>query len=162
MTIQQEEATALATPDTTTWQAPAAEALSPWQRGMIALRDAYRILTLSGAERRYQQRVLSRLARGEKLGTLGNNIQDEATTRERGDQWLAHLIQLGLKPEHLCVEYGCGSLWCAEPIIHYMQPGRFVALDVTDAFYAYARPLLGSGMPRAHRIRAPRVPALLG
>jgi ATP-dependent phosphofructokinase / diphosphate-dependent phosphofructokinase len=34
--------------------------------------------------------------------------------------------------------------------------------DVTEAFYAYGRPLLGHGMPAPHRIRAPRVPKLLG
>jgi 6-phosphofructokinase 1 len=34
--------------------------------------------------------------------------------------------------------------------------------DVTDAFYTYARPLLGSGMPRTNRLRAPRVTKLLG
>lgn len=33
--------------------------------------------------------------------------------------------------------------------------------DVTDAFYAYARPLLGSGMPQPHRIRAPHVEKIL-
>lgn len=32
---------------------------------------------------------------------------------------------------------------------------------VTDAFYAYARPLLGRGMPQPHRIRAPRVAKVL-
>jgi 6-phosphofructokinase len=33
--------------------------------------------------------------------------------------------------------------------------------DVTEAFYAYARPLLGSGMPQPHRLRAPGVTKLL-
>lgn len=33
--------------------------------------------------------------------------------------------------------------------------------DVTEAFYAYARPLLGSGMPQPHRLRAPQVTKLL-
>jgi ATP-dependent phosphofructokinase / diphosphate-dependent phosphofructokinase len=33
--------------------------------------------------------------------------------------------------------------------------------DVTEAFYAYARPLLGSGMPQPHRLRAPCVTKLL-
>ena len=45
-----------------------------------------------------------------------------------------------------------------------VMPDAFIAEtnnDVTDAFYAYARPLLGSGMPQAHRIRAPRVSTLL-
>ena len=35
------------------------------------------------------------------------------------------------------------------------------ANDVTEAFYAYARPLLGSGMPQPHRLRAPQVTKLL-
>jgi len=34
--------------------------------------------------------------------------------------------------------------------------------DVTEAFYAYARPLLGKGMPRSFRVRAPHVRKLLG
>ncbi len=34
--------------------------------------------------------------------------------------------------------------------------------DITEAFYAYGRPLLGSGMPSAARVRAPRVAKLLG
>ena len=34
--------------------------------------------------------------------------------------------------------------------------------DVTEAFYAYARPLIGSGMPSPARIRAPRVNKILG
>lgn len=33
--------------------------------------------------------------------------------------------------------------------------------DVTDAFYLYLRPLLGSGMPDAHRLRAPTVGKIL-
>ena len=33
--------------------------------------------------------------------------------------------------------------------------------DVTEAFYSYARPLMGSGMPIPSRIRAPKVPKLL-
>jgi 6-phosphofructokinase 1 len=44
------------------------------------------------------------------------------------------------------------------------MPDEFIAArgnDVTDAFYAYARPLLGRGMPQPHRIRAPRVEKIL-
>ena len=45
-----------------------------------------------------------------------------------------------------------------------LMPDEFINAqgnDITDAFYAYARPLLGSGMPRPRRIRAPMVPKLL-
>lgn len=32
--------------------------------------------------------------------------------------------------------------------------------DVTDKFFGYCRPLVGSGFPESHRIRAPRVPKI--
>jgi 6-phosphofructokinase 1 len=34
--------------------------------------------------------------------------------------------------------------------------------DVTDAFRLYLRPLLGSGLPDAYRLRAHSVPKVLG
>ena len=44
------------------------------------------------------------------------------------------------------------------------MPGEFISKDgndVTEAFYAYARPLLGSGMPQPRRLRALKVIKLL-
>lgn len=44
------------------------------------------------------------------------------------------------------------------------MPDEFINAEgngVTQAFHAYCRPLLGSGMPEPHRIRAPRVPKIL-
>lgn len=44
------------------------------------------------------------------------------------------------------------------------MPDEFINADgnnITDAFKMYARPLLGSGLPTAHRIRAPRVDKIL-
>lgn len=44
------------------------------------------------------------------------------------------------------------------------MPEEFINLagnNVTDAFKFYVRPLLGSGLESAHRIRAPRVPKIL-
>ena len=135
----EEQAANVAAAKTDTWQAPDAATPSLLQRGVNMLRNTWLTLRLNAAERRYQQRVLNRLARGERLGTLGNQIQDEARTVERAEQWLANLVQLGLRPEHLCVEYGCGSLWCAEPVIRHQQPGRFIGLDLTDRFYELGR-----------------------
>jgi ATP-dependent phosphofructokinase / diphosphate-dependent phosphofructokinase len=31
---------------------------------------------------------------------------------------------------------------------------------VTEAFFSYCRPLVGSGFPEQHRLRAPRVPKI--
>ena len=44
------------------------------------------------------------------------------------------------------------------------MPDEFINEEgngVTQAFHAYCRPLLGSGMPEPHRIRAPKVPKIL-
>lgn len=44
------------------------------------------------------------------------------------------------------------------------MPDDFINAEgngVTQAFHAYCRPLLGSGMPESHRIRAPRVAKIL-
>lgn len=46
-----------------------------------------------------------------------------------------------------------------------LMPDEFINSDgnnVTDAFKFYVRPLLGSGLPTTHRIRAPRAPKLIG
>jgi hypothetical protein len=122
-------------------------------RGVLAtLRDALTSLTDSARERRYQRRIMQRIARGDVLGTIGVEIADEAETRERGLRWLARLVELGLRPEHLCVEYGCGSLWCAEPVIRHLEPNRFVGLDLTDQFYTFGRQRLG-GLLEEKKVR---------
>lgn len=44
------------------------------------------------------------------------------------------------------------------------MPDEFINAEgngVTQAFHAYCRPLLGSGMPEPHRLRAPKVPKIL-
>lgn len=45
------------------------------------------------------------------------------------------------------------------------MPDNFINAEgngVTDAFYGYCRPLIGSGVPEPHRLRAPRVPKIPG
>jgi len=43
------------------------------------------------------------------------------------------------------------------------MPDEFINADgngVTPAFYSYCRPLMGSGFPESHRLRAPHVPKI--
>ncbi len=120
------------------------EAPSLWRRSAIALRNVWRVLTREAPERRYERRIAKRMARGDLTETLGTQVRDEALTRARSEQWFSTLVQLGLRPDHLCVEYGCGSLWCAEPVIRHLQPGGFIGLDTTDRFYEFGRQRLGS------------------
>ncbi len=120
-------------------QWPEAAAVSPWRRARDIVRDIWLTGIRGLPERKYAQRTLGRLARGELRDTLGAEVRDEAATRRKAEQWLARLVELGLRPDHVCVEYGCGSLWCAEPVIRHLQPARFIGLDVTDGFYTLGR-----------------------
>ncbi len=103
-------------------------------------------------EQRYVRYWLSALARGRLHSTLGDTVKDEADTREKARLWLSHLVAFGLRPEHLCVEFGCGSLWCAEPVIEYLQAGRFIGLDITDEFFELGRTRL-SGLVTEKQVR---------
>jgi hypothetical protein len=113
------------------------------RRSAIALLDIWHALTRARPERRYERRILKRMARGNLTNTLGVRIRDEAHTRAAAERWLAALVEFGLRPDDLCVEYGCGSLWCAEPVIRHLKPGRFIGLDATDRFYELGRQRLG-------------------
>ncbi|MGH6894764.1 MAG: hypothetical protein ACREEP_21170 [Dongiaceae bacterium] len=126
------------------WWAMDPESASLRRRLAIALLNIWYALTRERPERSYERRILKRMARGDLTNTLGIQIRDEAHIRAMAERWLAVLVNLGLRPEHLCVEYGCGSLWCAEPVIRHLQPGRFIGLDATDRFYELGRQRSGS------------------
>jgi hypothetical protein len=91
------------------------------------------------AEQRFVALLSKRIDAGWEHSTLGPSIRDEAYTRGKADEWAQRMIEYGLKPDHLCVEYGCGSLWAAEPIIHYLDAGRYYGIDITDKFYEFGR-----------------------
>ena len=140
------ERTLGAEPDRAPWWTMDPMSVSLWRRPVVLLRNTWFALTRARPERRYEQRILERMARGELIDTLGVEIRNEARTKALSERWLAELVKLGLRPEHLCVEYGCGSLWCATPAIHYLQTGGFIGLDATDRFYEFGRQRLGKVM----------------
>lgn len=87
---------------------------------------------------------------GEKAAhfAIWNNQDGSITIQRTGfysvDYKLVPLEQIAAKTRHM--------------------PDEFINAEgnnITDAFKFYARPLLGSGMPSAHRIRAPRVDKIL-
>lgn len=93
---------------------------------------------------RYVAHVQRELAKGKRHSTLGNDLKDEAATRQEAQDWLRSLQRYGLKDDDLCVEFGCGSLWAAEPVIAWLPPDKFVGLDVTDAFFRLGLARLGT------------------
>jgi cyclopropane fatty-acyl-phospholipid synthase-like methyltransferase len=108
---------------------------SPLQKAIQRLRALFR----KPAEQRYLAAMKRKLASGAAHSTLGDKIRDEAYTRAKAERWAERVIEMGLKPDHLCIEYGCGSLWAAEPIIRYLDRGRFYGIDLTDQFYEVGR-----------------------
>jgi hypothetical protein len=95
------------------------------------------------AEQRYIDLLTKRIDAGWEHSTLGPSIRDEAYTRGKAETWAGHMVDYGLKRDHLCVEYGCGSLWAAEPVIRFLDAGRYFGLDITDKFYEFGRERLG-------------------
>lgn len=105
------------------------------QKALTRIRNLFR----KPAEERYLAHMTRKLASGAEHSTLGDKIRDEAYTRAKAERWLQRLIEFGLKPEHFCVEYGCGSLWAAEPVIRHLDTGRYYGIDLTDQFYEVGR-----------------------
>ena len=121
-------------------QTLAQPASSSLQKAFNRVRDLFR----KPGEKRYLAAMKKKLAAGEGHSTLGPLIRDEAYTRGKAEDWAQQMIEIyGLKPDHLCVEYGCGSLWAAEPIIRFLAPRRYYGIDITDEFYEYGRARLG-------------------
>jgi 6-phosphofructokinase 1 len=64
---------------------------------------------------------------------------------------------------HYAVDYELAPLETVAAHTRVMEDALIAesGTDVTDAFETYLRPLLGSGLPEAHRLRAPAVPKRL-
>jgi 6-phosphofructokinase 1 len=103
------------------------------------------------------------------LGCVSDVDQSEA--REVGQRAVQFACLHGLdgsvtihRVGNYAVDYRMSPLEDIAAKTRYM-PGEFINAEgnhVTEAFCAYARPLLGSGMPPFSRVRAPRVDKILG
>jgi len=95
---------------------------------------------------RYVLREMRRSLSGACHSVLGNNVKDEPAARREAADFLVALRRFGLKRSDRCIEIGCGSLWAAEPVIEFLQPDRFLGLDVTDLFFNAGRQRLRAAL----------------
>jgi len=95
----------------------------PWQmkHPQSSYRDWYLAKTLRRIECKGMHKSLGRVLRPDQGRTV------------RGV--MAALLRYGLEPHHTLVDYGCGSLRFAEPLIDYLESHRYIGLDITDMFY---------------------------
>jgi len=95
----------------------------------------------------YADYVTRRLDRGRGHSTVGKRhrlpnapfiryplIESEEHS-DRGLPIFEFLVELGLNPEHVCIDYGCGSLRIGQHLISYLDKGNYWGLDLTDRFY---------------------------
>jgi hypothetical protein len=83
----------------------------------------------------YVDHVTRHLDHGVGHPSLGKLYRPNDGRYRRGRVRFDFLLELGLKPEHVCVDYGCGSLRLGQFLISYLDTGHYWGLDVTDRFY---------------------------
>jgi hypothetical protein len=77
-----------------------------------------------------------RIDDGDAHATLGIASVDREAVTARAQRVLNNFKQAGCEPQHVVVDYGCGSLWIGEVFMGYLQPSNYVGLDVSDTFFA--------------------------
>lgn len=102
----------------------------------------------------YAGSIAAGLKRGKTHKTLGNRRflsgsltagpieHDLMGQNTRGTKHFNAAIRLGLRPEHTCVDFGCGSLRVGQHIIKYLEPGCYWGLDIVSDFYESGKTLL--------------------
>ena len=104
----------------------------------------------------YAGTIANRIKRGGSHRTLGANAhftgsaQDLAGFSKRGVKQFQRLTALGLRPENVCVEVGCGSLRVGQHAIEYLDHGNYVGLDIVDTFYQEGIKLLPDRLLQKH------------
>ena len=79
----------------------------------------------------FAETVKSELVKGRAHPTLGGKlVDDEYGASGRG--FLKRLLDHGLKPDDICVDYGCGTLRIGVHVIDYLDPGRYWGFNVAD------------------------------
>lgn len=84
----------------------------------------------------YAEDARRRIDAGDSHPTLGVASVDQAAVRARAQRVLADFKRAGCRPHHVVVDYGCGSLWIGEAFMGYLDPGKYIGLDVSDTFFA--------------------------
>jgi len=59
----------------------------------------------------------------------------QTLVQRRPNEITDHVIEIGLKPHHTLVDFGCGSLRVGQPLIEWLDPNKYWGMDVTDRFF---------------------------
>ena len=126
---------------------PATSLLRPNGRKRLGLSQLYawhlkplvwRLFHPGGTPEEYYARsIAGRVVRGAHPA-IGSQARSVRAPTELLDILLTH----GLKPQHVVVDYGCGSFRLGKALIQYLEPGHYWGLDVIDEFLESGMALL--------------------
>ncbi len=102
---------------------------------------------LAPYEQYYAWVVTRKLKRGQAHPAIG-----PAAKAARGEEEMLKVLRKrGLRPQHVFVDYGCGSLRLGKPIVAFLEPGRFWGLDLAQEFLDEGIRHIGPDLDRAKR-----------
>lgn len=81
----------------------------------------------------YVDRVSEKLEAGLPHPTLGRNLSGADESRS-GQANFEFLLGQGIEPQHVCVDFGCGSLRVGRLLMAYLEPGHYWGLDLSFRF----------------------------
>ena len=61
---------------------------------------------------------------------------------EMGKLQIDFLISKGLKPSHVLLDFGCGTLRAGRHLIRYLEPGHYYGIDISRDAIEYAKNLI--------------------
>ena len=100
-------------------------------------------------ERYYVHRVMSKIRSGHGHPAIG----PKARPLRNESELLEFLLKHGLEPGDLTIDYGCGSLRLAPPLIDFLEPGKYWGMDLAQDFLDLGRDHLSPELDRAKRPR---------
>jgi SAM-dependent methyltransferase len=84
-------------------------------------------------------------------------LPEEPAYLDVGKEFLAYLQEHGLRPEHSLLDYGCGILRGGLQFVPYLEPGRYVGVDISATRLAQGRKLMEAAGIAADRYDTFRV-----
>src|SRR4030095_16014658 len=100
-------------------------------------------------EQYYVHRVMSKIRSGEGHPAIGPT----APPLRNESQLPVFLFKNGLQPVDLTIDYGCGSLRLAPPLIEFLEPGKYWGMDLAQDFLDLGRAHLPPALAQAKRPR---------
>lgn len=90
----------------------------------------------------YAEHVDRNLGRGSMHRTVGPNVSDRSV--RAGRRIFEEFRSFGIEPQHVLVDYGCGSLRIGEHFVRYLEAGNFVGLELSAQALVSGREMLGA------------------